>query len=135
MRNRVWLRAALVGALVMLSGAASAGGRQAGAIPALATVEKGKWQLRDGDGGTREICLKDPQLLVQLFHGGMACEHFLIDAAAGQGTARYVCPGHGKGMTSVRVETPRLLSVDTQGVIDGTPFSQTYEGRRIGDCS
>jgi hypothetical protein len=50
-------------------------------------------------------------------------------------TIHYSCPGHGHGRTTLSVETPRLLRVDTQGVVDGAPFATELEGRRVGTCS
>lgn len=113
-----------------------AGARQGrGDLPALASLEKGRWQLRDSDGRTRQICLGDPRLLLQLYHGPPLCQQVVMDSAPGRGTIRYSCAGRGGGRTTIFVETPRLISLDIQGVADGAPFSEQIEGRRIGDCS
>jgi hypothetical protein len=46
----------------------------------------------------------------------------------------YQCIGAGKGRTDIRVETPRLVQIDAQGIADGAPFALSLEGRRTGDC-
>ena len=38
-------------------------------------------------------------------------------------TVNYVCPGMGRGRTILRVETPRLVQIDSQGLHNGAPFA------------
>jgi hypothetical protein len=49
-------------------------------------------------------------------------------------TVHYSCPGSGWGRTTVRVETPRLARVETQGIAGKAPFAFTAEARRVGAC-
>ena len=101
---------------------------------ALSKLEHGRWQLRDAAGETRSICLGDPAALVQLEHNGISCEQEIVADGKGAATVQYSCPGHGYGHTTIRVETPRLARVDTQGLADGRPFSYRAEARKVGAC-
>tara|TARA_Y100000815_G_scaffold272323_1_gene300954 strand:- start:1071 stop:1568 length:498 start_codon:yes stop_codon:yes gene_type:complete len=104
-------------------------------LAALATLEKGQWRLRErNSNATRDICVTNPSALVQLRHSNAQCSHFVIENTASQATVHYTCPGHGHGRTTISVETPRLIQLQTQGVIDGAPFSSEFEGRRTGNC-
>ncbi len=41
----------------------------------------------------------------------------------------------GSGRTTIRVETPRLVQIETQGIADQSPFAFSAEARRIGTCT
>lgn len=126
-------RAAAAGALLLLCEAATA--QHGSTMIALAGVERGQWNLQDQEGpGARKLCLTNPSALLQLQHGNAQCEHFVVENSARTATIHYTCPGHGYGRTTVSVETPRLVRVETQGVLDGEPFSAVLEGRKIGTC-
>lgn len=100
----------------------------------LAQLERGRWQLRDSAGAPRSICLGDAALLVQLEHPGLSCEREIIASDKGGATVQYSCPGRGFGHTSIRIETPRLARIDTQGLLDGRPFAYRSEARKVGTC-
>jgi adenine-specific DNA methylase len=85
--------------------------------------------------GERKLCVRNPADLLQVMHGTAQCEHFVMEQTQRSITIRYTCPGHGHGRTTLAIETGKLVHVDTQGVLDGAPFSEDYEGRRIGNCS
>jgi hypothetical protein len=131
MESRRIARPVMAGALLLLG----AGGATAQHEPVnpLGGVERGQWQLRSTDG-ERKLCLTNPTALLQVMHGTAQCEHFVMEQTQRSITIRYTCPGHGHGRTTVGVETGKLVHVDTQGVLDGAPFSEDYEGRRIGTC-
>jgi len=103
-------------------------------VPALSKLERGRWQLRGPGGEPRSVCLGDPALLVQVEHEGVRCEHEVLASDAGATTVQYSCPGRGYGHTSIRAETPRLARIDTQGLVDGRPFSYRIEARKTGTC-
>jgi hypothetical protein len=103
-------------------------------LEAFSKLERGRWQLRDAAGEARSICLGDPKVLVQLEHGGASCEQEVVASEKGSATVQYSCPGRGYGHTSIRVETPRLARIDTQGLVDGRPFSYRSEARKVGSC-
>ncbi len=103
-------------------------------LEAFSKLERGRWQLRDSAGEPRSICLGDPTALVQLEHGGASCEQEIVQSDKGGATVQYSCPGRGFGHTSIRVETPRLARIDTQGLADGRPFSYRAEARKVGSC-
>ncbi len=103
-------------------------------VKAFSKLERGRWQLRGSDSEPRSICLGDPAILVQLEHEGVRCEHEILANEAGGATVQYSCPSRGYGHTSIRIETPRLARIDTQGLADGRPFSYRVEARKVGTC-
>jgi hypothetical protein len=103
-------------------------------LEAFSKLERGRWRLSDSAGAPRAICLGDPTALIQLEHKGVSCEQEVVASDKAGVTVQYSCPGRGFGHTSVRVETPRLARIDTQGLVDGRPFSYRAEARRVGAC-
>lgn len=111
----------------------------AGQRPALAMLdrlESGRWELRvrEPGGQVQRICLQNGRGLIQLRHPGNSCERLIVNDAANDVTVQYTCPGRGYGRTHIRMETGRLLQIETQGIADGLPFAYAMEARRIGDC-
>jgi hypothetical protein len=47
----------------------------------------------------------------------------------------YSCAKTGHGETIVKVETPRLIQIESQGIVNKEPFALSLEGRRVGACS
>ena len=104
-------------------------------LESLSRLERGRWQIGEPAGGApRSICLGDPALLVQLEHSGVSCGREVIASDPNGATVQYSCQGRGFGHTSIRVETPRLARIDTQGLVDGRPFAYRVEARRVGSC-
>ncbi|MCB2074528.1 MAG: hypothetical protein H6917_12815 [Novosphingobium sp.] len=111
-----------------------------GQRPALAmldALQKGRWELRSrGDtGGVRSICLRDGREMIQLRHQSASCRSLVIEDTPTQVTVQYTCPGQGYGRTRIRRETGQLVQVDTQGIVDGSPFAFAAEARWAGNCS
>ena len=127
------VRPAILGAL-LLFGAGGAPAQRNTAPNALGGLERGQWQLRDGEGQVRQLCLGNPSTLIQIMHGNTQCEHFVMENTQRSATIRYTCPSHGHGRTTISVDTPRVINLETQGVANGAPFSEQFEGRRIGAC-
>ena len=128
-----WRRMALFASCVLGAPALAVA---AGGMTALAPLERGRWEVRDLDGGGARpaICLGDPARFVQLEHAGPACPIEILQNGKGETTAQYSCAGRGFGHTHIRVETPRLIRIDTQGLNNGKPFSYRFEARRAGSC-
>ena len=105
-------------------------------LEAFGQLEPGRWQIRDLDADTdrQSLCLGDPILLAQVEHQGPPCEPEIIDSGPKGGTVRYTCRGRGFGHSTLRVETPRLVKIRTQGINGAQPFDFRAEARRIGDC-
>ena len=104
---------------------------------ALAGIQTGLWQLRPvsgGQGQARTVCVGNPLQFIQLRHAGQSCTQRILSDDGRRANVRYQCQGGGWGQTDLRVETPRLVSIDTQGIADGGPFHNNYEARRTGDC-
>ena len=101
----------------------------------LAQVERGRWELRGTNGAAiGAVCLGDPMLLGQPFNAPHPCSSEILATEAHVVTVAFVCPGMGRGRTEVRVETPRLVQIDSQGISNGTPFALRAEARRAGAC-
>lgn len=122
--------------MVMAGGLTVAAPASAPTLAALTRIEPGQWQLKAaGSSAAPNIqCIGDADMLIQFGHAGPQCQRFIIANEANLATVHYTCPGTGHGQTSVRVTTPRNFSLDTQGIINGAPFEEQYEARRIGAC-
>ena len=126
------LRPAVAGAILFLSLSAAPPQRQG--LTALNAIERGQWQLRQPDGSVRKLCLTAPAALLQLRHAGLQCQQTVVQNSAEAATVRYECPGRGYGQTTISVETARLVRVETSGIVDGMPFQDEFEGRKLGPC-
>jgi hypothetical protein len=100
----------------------------------LAQVERGQWELRSGGTPAGSVCLGDPLLLAQPQHGPLPCTREIIGSDQHSVTVNYVCPGMGRGRTVLRVETPRLIQIDSQGLHNGAPFALRAQARKTGPC-
>jgi hypothetical protein len=86
-------------------------------------------------GENASICVRDPAVLLQLQHRGANCRRFVIANDPQNTTIAYRCAAAGNGHTTLRVETPRLVQIESQGIANKEPFSVQLEGRRVGDCA
>lgn len=132
-----WRRAAL--AIAIAIAGATAGGAVAtgGKLTALARLEPGLWQLRDLDdarAAQQSLCIADPILLMQLRHRSAPCTRLVVSDNERGAVVHYTCPASGFGQTALRVETPRLAQIDTQGIAQNRPFAFRAEARRVGSC-
>ena len=125
------LRVLTLGGALMLSTAADAP-----RLAVLDVVQPGRWTLssRDRSFNGRAICVSDASALFQLRQPGAGCSRFTIASDATSATVHYTCPGTGYGRTTIRVETPRLAQIETQGFVRGSPFDDQIEARRTGAC-
>jgi hypothetical protein len=122
----------LAGAALLVAPAASV---TPGSLAALAKLERGRWRVLDAEGvELHSVCVGDPMQLVRLEHRGGSCTEELISSDGTGGTVQYSCPGRGFGHTNIRIETPRLARIDTQGLVEGRPFAYRAEARRSGAC-
>lgn len=105
-------------------------------LVALGQLQPGKWLLtsHDADFAARSVCIGDPKVLLQIRHPVPACTRFVVANDPRRAVVSYSCPGGGNGLTTVRVETPRLAQIETQGVAGGSPFDLMIEARRTGEC-
>ena len=130
-----WRSLAVSGLLVLLAGPGLS--QPAPAHPMLTRLETGQWELRGGTANARilAICLGNPILLTQPRHGSAPCTRDVVAADSDSMTVNYSCPGLGRGRTTLRFETPRLVQIDSQGLDHGMPFALRAEARRIGPCA
>jgi hypothetical protein len=133
MRHEPLIRAVAVCALLLASSSGVAAG-QSGLPSAARLVQPGEWEFKGTDGRNRRVCVSDPATLFQLGHERLQCSRVVVESAERSATVRYACQGHGNGRTTLTVDTGSVVTLDTQGVIDGTPFSEQYEARRVGTC-
>ncbi|MGK6319229.1 DUF3617 domain-containing protein [Sphingomonas sp. DT-204] len=131
-RNLV--RTGLAGGLLMCGLAGMAAPAQAPGFAALKGLEHGQWQLREASGVSRSVCLRDPASLFQQRHRGAECSRLVIENGPNRATVSYTCPGTGRGRTTITVETPRLVRIQSQGLEEGAPFDLDIEGRKVGAC-
>jgi hypothetical protein len=123
--------------LAVLLGAA-AGAQQTQRVNAMTGVQPGLWSIHALDKGEPDvppICIADPARLLQFRHPGATCSRYVIADTSRIATIQYSCPGAGWGRTSVRVISPSMLRLDTQGIADNLPFALAAEARRLGDCN
>jgi len=136
-----WVRLAGVACLGLVTAGAAAQQQPRPAmqrtvdVPALNIVQKGKWAVRDSEGGERTMCLRDPYQILRPERVATPCQHVVMESASSRATVRTTCTGHGTMLTRLTVDTPRQVTVEMQGVIDGQPFSETYDAKRVGECS
>ncbi len=100
----------------------------------LSAIEPGNWQLHELGGEARALCITDPASLLQIQHGMANCARRLIDDGPRAATVHYTCPGAGHGRTVLKLETPRSLALETQGIDHGEPFDLRYQLTRTGAC-
>ena len=137
MRNDLAWRAAIAAGLSLFLAGPGQSQPGGGAQPMLARLEAGRWELRGGSSNVRvaAICLGNPILLTQPRHGAAPCSRDVVAADATSMVVNYSCPGLGRGRTTLRFETPRLVQIDSQGVDRGMPFALRAEARRVGPCA
>ena len=124
---------ALAGVGCALGGATLAHGAE---LAMLGRLEPGLWELRVREGGGIErICVDDGRRLIQLRHAGLPCRQVVAEDSASAVTVHYTCTGQGSGRTHVRLESPRLVQVESSGVAGRLPFDFTAEARRVGSCA
>ena len=103
-------------------------------LAALKLLEAGLWQL-DVKGRTpRLMCITDPIVLVQVEHEQPGCLRFVIANEPKSSTVHYSCQRAGWGRTTIRVETPRVATIMTQGIARNEPFDYAVQARRVGGC-
>ena len=129
-------RAFVLTPLLLAAVAAPAQPVRAPVLSALEAIERGEWRLRPtmSEGTAQTMCLTDPAVLLQLRHAGQSCQRFVVENQPRVATVTYSCSGVGSGRTRIKVETPRLVQIDSQGIADNAPFAMAFEARRIGDC-
>lgn len=125
-----------IAALALLAMPGRTQNTQPGAMPALSMVQPGQWFLksRTNAAESRSVCVSDVHVLLQVEHGAAICNRFVIANTPRETTVHYTCPGSGHGRTTIKVETPRLIQIESQGIARQEPFAVEFEGRRTGEC-
>lgn len=127
------VRAGAIGAATALAAVPTAA--QAPELAMLGALTKGAWTLRIRDESSQQrICVRDGQEFIQLRHRQPGCSRFVVQDDADEVIVQYTCRGNGYGRTSIRRESNALVQIESQGIIDGAPFSITGEARHAGSC-
>lgn len=128
---RKLLAAGAVGVALLFAAAAA----YAAELAMLDTLTKGSWTLRNReDGSQQRICVRTGQEFIQLRHRQPGCSRFIVQDGAGEVVVQYTCRGNGYGRTSIRREGSGLVQIQSQGIVDGAPFSVSAEARYTGPC-
>lgn len=103
---------------------------------ALASLEPGEWELseRGANEPPRRLCVSDRSVLLHPQHSGRKCRHYVVRTSEREIAVSFDCGSGVQGRTDLRIETPRLVQIASQGVSDGRPYSVALEGRRVGVC-
>jgi hypothetical protein len=100
--------------------------------------ELGNWEIRElGPAprfGRAAMCVRNIDQFLQREHPGASCTQSVIEEGAMSLTVHYTCPGKGWGRSMLRIETPYLARLETQGIARNLPFSYSAELRQTGDC-
>lgn len=97
-------------------------------------LDTGAWELRERGGVVQNLCLENGRKLIQLRHPGPPCPGVVVDDKADEVTVQYTCKGRGYGRTHIRRESNGLVQIDSQGIVNGLPFSFSAEARKTGAC-
>lgn len=98
-------------------------------------IQKGSWELKSVDGDTpRRLCVRSGEEMLALRHNRRSCSRYVVKNVAGELTTHKTCGTAGHVRTTLRYETPRLVQIYTQGIDDGSPFSDSFEARHRGSC-
>lgn len=124
----------LAGWAVTMAGAAWAAPAEAPRLALSGAMQPGLWQMRDAGGRPFDMCVRDPAVLLQLRNRGAQCSRFVIDDRADAATVHLTCPGRGHNRTTITVQTPRHVRIESEGLEGGAPFSLDIDARRIGAC-
>ncbi|MFV0622812.1 DUF3617 domain-containing protein [Sphingomonas sp. ac-8] len=130
-------RALVIGAALSLCSASAVAVAPGSAVKATTAIEPGQWLVRERGAktGGRSLCLRDASGFFQMRHPGAQCSRFVVANEATRATVHYTCPGAGHGRTTLTVETPHSITVETQGIASGMPFQDEYQIRRVGGCT
>ncbi len=129
-----------------LAAAAVAGSAFIVAVPSIAqqidseilsTLTPGLWQFRDKSRNGElvdAICVGDVKRMVQIKNKNDSCSLKMIRSSGNSVTYDYMCAGKGKGQTTIRKETNKLVQVHSQGISGGEFFNFQLEARHAGSC-
>lgn len=103
----------------------------------LSSLMPGLWQFRDKSRNSElvdAICIGDINRMVQIKNKNDSCTRKMIGSSGNSVTYDYICDGKGKGRTTIRKETSKLVQVHSQGISGGQFFNFQLEARHSGSC-
>lgn len=121
------------------TGAAASGFAQSAPTNLLDTLERGMWQFHAIGGGAtgtpvNKLCIGNTSKLVQIQHYNNTCSQLLLRSSPNSVTINYSCRGIGQGTTTIRMESSKLIHIDSQGIKNNSPFAFNVEARMTGAC-
>ena len=125
-----WMIGAAVAGLAVPAGAAAVH------YGLLDTAKPGRWSLHQpGESdGRRSMCVPQGRALAYVAHRSNGCRVVHARARRPQEIElSYICPGV-QGMSRIRLESDRLVHIETQGIAGGAPFHESLEARWSGAC-
>lgn len=125
-----------VAAALTIGSAVAAQPAAAPTLQAMRGVAPGVWALRSPGSpeAARESCVADTAVLFRLRLRASQCSRFVIEDTARIATVHYTCPGAGHVRTTIHVDTSRALRIESEGIVDGMPFADAFEARRLRSC-
>ena len=93
------------------------------------------WQLDVKGSSPKLMCVTDQIRLVQIEHDQPGCSRFVIANEPKSSTVHYSCQRAGWGRTTVRVQSPTLATIQTQGIAHNEPFDYSAQAHRVGVCT
>lgn len=123
-------------ALIGVTGMAGAVPAKAPPIAVFSIIEPGQWELHEVGSAapSRQMCVTNPDIFVQLRHGGPQCARYVTENTAQTVTINYDCDAAGSGRTTITLDTPRQIRLQTQGIAQAAPFDVEYSAHRVGAC-
>jgi hypothetical protein len=100
-----------------------------------ATAAPGLWEVTQPGSAPVRLCVATVEILAQFQDRASTCARTIVRDDGLEATIRYSCGSTGGfGQSTVKLITPRSLTIATQGISNGAPFNYTLQARRVGDC-
>lgn len=129
------LRKLFVAGAAVVAALFGAAAVHAAELAMLGLLDKGAWSMRiREDGSQQRICVRTGQEFIQIRHRQPGCSQFIVEDGPDEVVVQYTCRGNGYGRTSIRREGNGLIQIQSQGIVDGAPFSISAEARHSGAC-
>lgn len=101
----------------------------------MAGLRVGEWEVTVAGQPPRRLCIIQPDALLRIRHHGGNCTRLVVAEGRRSVTVQYSCPGAGWGRTTLRVSSPVVVQIATQGIAGHAPFDDQASAQRIGDCA
>lgn len=101
----------------------------------LRQLEPGLWMVRYRNGaGAPRVCVRSGLELLSIKPITGPCQRSTVEDQADRVVVQNSCQKHGYTRTSIRRESNSLVQIESQGFVEGVPFTLSAEARRVGAC-